>query len=68
MQTHMGAREIARRMWFEGGGRVFWNGVGVCLVRAFVVNAFTFLAYEWAVQKLKGEGEEDGVLPLAMAI
>jgi len=35
----LGAWEVAKLAYREGGLRVFWRGLGVCSLRAFVVNA-----------------------------
>ena len=38
-ETRKGAFEIAQRAYREEGARVFFRGLGVCSLRAFVVNA-----------------------------
>lgn len=40
------SREVAAEIWREGGLRAFYRGVGVCSLRAFVVNAVQWYAYE----------------------
>ena len=39
---------FARRL---RGLRVFFNGIGICCARAFVVNAVQWAVYEWAMRK-----------------
>ena len=41
-----GSVEVAREIWRESGLRGFYRGVGVCSLRAFVVNAVQWYAYE----------------------
>ncbi|KAI0023939.1 mitochondrial carrier [Xylariomycetidae sp. FL0641] len=50
-----GALEVAREAYREGGLQVFFRGLGVCSVRAFVVNAVQWAVYEWAMHEL-GQG------------
>ncbi|KAI3325363.1 mitochondrial carrier [Xylariaceae sp. AK1471] len=47
-----GAVQIAREAYREGGARVFFRGLMVCSVRAFVVNAVQWAAYEWIMLEL----------------
>jgi solute carrier family 25 carnitine/acylcarnitine transporter 20/29 len=39
LERQPGAIEIAKQAYREGGIRVFFRGLGVCSVRAFIVNA-----------------------------
>ncbi|KAH6844829.1 mitochondrial carrier domain-containing protein [Chaetomium sp. MPI-CAGE-AT-0009] len=64
----LGAWEVARQTYREGGLRPFFRGLGVCSVRAFMVNAVQWAVYEWVMAEL-GQGrraaredEEVGVL------
>ena len=41
-----GSAEVAREIWRESGLRGFYRGVGVCSLRAFVVNAVQWYTYE----------------------
>ena len=41
-----GSVEIAREIWRKSGLRGFYRGVGVCSLRAFVVNAVQWYVYE----------------------
>ncbi|KAK1725570.1 hypothetical protein CaCOL14_011253 [Colletotrichum acutatum] len=50
-----GAMQVAREAYREGGMRVFFRGLTVCSVRAFVVNAVQWAVYEWAMYEM-GEG------------
>lgn len=53
----MGAIEVAREAYKEGGMRVFFRGLAVCSVRAFIVNAVQWAAYEWIMLEL-GQGRK----------
>ncbi|KAI1635762.1 mitochondrial carrier domain-containing protein [Biscogniauxia mediterranea] len=54
-QRRLGAVEIAKEAYREGGMRVFFRGLAVCSVRAFVVNAVQWAVYEWIMLEL-GQG------------
>ncbi|KAK3984931.1 mitochondrial carrier domain-containing protein [Cladorrhinum sp. PSN332] len=63
-----GAWEVMRVTWREEGIRPFWRGLGICSLRAFVVNAVQWGVYEWIMAEL-GEGRdkrggrvEDGIV------
>ncbi|KAF2147145.1 uncharacterized protein K452DRAFT_261378 [Aplosporella prunicola CBS 121167] len=47
--THrqMGAWDITRRAYRTEGLSVFFRGLGICSVRAFIVNAVQWAVYEW---------------------
>ncbi|SPJ85242.1 related to ornithine transporter 2 [Fusarium torulosum] len=47
--TRAGALQIAREAYREGGSRVFFRGLTVCSVRAFIVNAVQWAVYEWVM-------------------
>ncbi|ROW07434.1 hypothetical protein VMCG_03735 [Cytospora schulzeri] len=53
----LGALDIARQAYREGGLRVFFRGLTVCSVRAFIVNAVQWAAYEWIMTEL-GQGRK----------
>lgn len=53
----MGAVEVAKGAYREGGMRVFFRGLTVCSVRAFVVNAVQWAVYEWIMLEL-GQGRK----------
>lgn len=54
----MGAIEVAREAYREGGMRVFFRGLAVCSVRAFIVNAVQWATYEWIMLEM-GQGRKD---------
>jgi solute carrier family 25 carnitine/acylcarnitine transporter 20/29 len=45
--------EVARLAYQTEGARVFFRGLGVCSVRAFIVNAVQWAVYEWMMQVLR---------------
>merc|ERR1712098_745524 len=54
-QVCLGKKPLAqtiRDIFADGGVRQLYRGAGVILVRAFPVNAATFLAYEWTIRGL----------------
>ncbi|KFY11140.1 hypothetical protein V492_04638 [Pseudogymnoascus sp. VKM F-4246] len=63
-QGRMGAIETARRIYREEGASVFFRGLGVCSVRAFIVNAAQWAVYEQIMKELsptqtfKGSNED----------
>ncbi|PSR92322.1 mitochondrial carrier domain-containing protein, partial [Coniella lustricola] len=56
-QQRLGAIEVARQAYREAGPRVFFRGLGVCSIRAFIVNAVQWAAYEWIMREL-GQGQQ----------
>ncbi|KAK4161654.1 mitochondrial carrier domain-containing protein [Cladorrhinum sp. PSN259] len=52
-----GAWEVTKITWREEGIRPFFRGLGVCSLRAFVVNAVQWAVYEWIMMEL-GEGRD----------
>ncbi|KAF4983823.1 hypothetical protein FZEAL_860 [Fusarium zealandicum] len=52
-----GALRVAQEAYREGGARVFFRGLIVCTVRAFVVNAVQWAVYEWVMFEL-GHGRK----------
>jgi solute carrier family 25 carnitine/acylcarnitine transporter 20/29 len=48
-----GAIEIARLAYQNEGATVFFRGLGICSVRAFVVNAVQWAVYEYMMQVLQ---------------
>jgi len=52
-EKQKGTMEIARQAYRQEGMGVFFRGLGVCSVRAFIVNAVQWAVYEWTVQRLK---------------
>jgi solute carrier family 25 (mitochondrial carnitine/acylcarnitine transporter), member 20/29 len=52
----VGALEMARRTYKNEGMAVFFKGLTVCSVRAFVVNAAQWAVYEWIMKELEPRG------------
>lgn len=48
----IGTVEMTKRIYREGGAAVFFRGLGVCSVRAFVVNAAQWAVYEQIMKEL----------------
>ena len=48
----VGAVQIMREAYKEQGAAVFTRGLGVCCVRAFIVNAVQWAVYEWTLKEL----------------
>lgn len=44
---------IARQAYRNEGAGVFFRGLGICSVRAFVVNAVQWAVYEWMMRLLQ---------------
>ena len=44
---------IARHLYRTEGPGVFFRGLGICSVRAFVVNAVQWAVYEWMMRLLQ---------------
>ncbi|KAI5813796.1 mitochondrial carrier domain-containing protein [Pyronema omphalodes] len=49
----LGARQCARMLYREAGYRGFFDGMGVCMARAFLVNAVQWAIYEYMMRALK---------------
>jgi solute carrier family 25 (mitochondrial carnitine/acylcarnitine transporter), member 20/29 len=47
-----GAMEVARNAYKNEGAGVFFRGLGICSVRAFIVNAAQWAVYEWIMREL----------------
>jgi solute carrier family 25 carnitine/acylcarnitine transporter 20/29 len=62
----LGAWEMARKTYRDGGVSPFFRGLMVCSVRAFIVNAVQWAVYEWIMLEL-GQGRRREV-PLEMEI
>lgn len=45
-----GAWVTAKHMYRQEGSRAFWRGLGVCNLRAAIVNAAQFYVYEWCIK------------------
>lgn len=53
----LGAVQVAKEAYQEAGLRVFFRGLMVCSVRAFIVNAVQWAVYEWIMLEL-GQGRK----------
>lgn len=49
----LGAVAIARKAYEAEGAGVFFRGLGICSVRAFIVNAVQWAVYEWMMRLLR---------------
>ena len=47
LERRLGAIQIAKQTYRQDGPRGFFNGLVVCSIRAFIVNAVQFAVYEW---------------------
>ncbi|RMZ69524.1 mitochondrial carrier [Pyrenophora seminiperda CCB06] len=52
-RTRLSSFEIARLAYRTEGMGVFFRGLGICSVRAFVVNAVQWAVYEWMMKLLQ---------------
>ena len=52
-KLRLGAFAIARNAYQTEGPSVFFKGLGICSIRAFVVNAVQWAVYEWMVHILQ---------------
>lgn len=52
-QKSMSAIEVAKHAYRTEGAGVFFRGLGICSVRAFVVNAVQWAVYEWMMRVLQ---------------
>lgn len=51
-QRRLGAIEVARKAYGSEGANVFFRGLAVCSIRAFIVNAAQWAVYEWIMKEL----------------
>jgi len=51
----LGAVEVARNAYRSEGPGVFFRGLTVCSIRAFIVNAAQWAVYEWIMNELDPE-------------
>ncbi|TGZ84185.1 mitochondrial carrier [Ascodesmis nigricans] len=54
-----GAWECAKRAYLEEGMGVFFRGLGVCMARAFLVNAVQWAVYEYVMMQLQGKTADE---------
>jgi solute carrier family 25 carnitine/acylcarnitine transporter 20/29 len=52
-ERRLTAVEVAKQAYRAEGARVFFRGLGVCSIRAFVVNAVQWAVYEWMMRLLQ---------------
>jgi solute carrier family 25 carnitine/acylcarnitine transporter 20/29 len=52
-ERRLTATEIARHAYRTEGAGVFFRGLGICSIRAFVVNAVQWAVYEWMMRLLQ---------------
>lgn len=52
-RTNLGAVQIAKHAYHTEGASVFFRGLGICSVRAFIVNAVQWAVYEWMMRLLQ---------------
>lgn len=52
-KPRLSSMEIARQAYQTEGAGVFFRGLGVCSVRAFVVNAVQWAVYEYMMRVLQ---------------
>ncbi|KAJ9648843.1 hypothetical protein H2201_008282 [Coniosporium apollinis] len=52
----VGTLEVARRTYQHEGVGVFFRGLGICNIRAFIVNAVQWAVYEWMMQAIRVKG------------
>jgi solute carrier family 25 carnitine/acylcarnitine transporter 20/29 len=53
-----GALEMARHIYGSEGLKPFFRGLGICSVRAFVVNAVQWAVYEWMMKVLRDSSSD----------
>jgi len=51
-RCRVGAIQVAKDIYQEGGMRLFFRGLAICSVRAFIVNAVQWAVYEWMMYEL----------------
>ncbi|KAG9190390.1 hypothetical protein G6011_08478 [Alternaria panax] len=52
-RTRLSSVEIAKQAYRTEGAGVFFRGLGICSIRAFVVNAVQWAVYEWMMKLLQ---------------
>ena len=52
-RARLSSFEIAKHAYRTEGVGVFFRGLGICSVRAFVVNAVQWAVYEWMMRLLQ---------------
>jgi solute carrier family 25 carnitine/acylcarnitine transporter 20/29 len=54
LERRLSSFEVAKLAYRNEGVSVFFRGLGICSVRAFVVNAVQWAVYEWMMRVLQG--------------
>lgn len=52
-EKRLSTLQIARQAYRSEGAGVFFRGLGICSVRAFIVNAVQWAVYEWMMRLLQ---------------
>jgi solute carrier family 25 carnitine/acylcarnitine transporter 20/29 len=52
-ERRLSSLEVAKHAYRTEGAGVFFHGLGICSVRAFVVNAVQWAVYEWMMRVLQ---------------
>lgn len=52
-KTRLSSIAVAKQAYRTEGAGVFFRGLGICSVRAFVVNAVQWAVYEWMMRLLQ---------------
>jgi solute carrier family 25 carnitine/acylcarnitine transporter 20/29 len=52
-EKRLSSLEIAKHAYRTEGAGVFFRGLGICSVRAFIVNAVQWAVYEWMMRALQ---------------
>lgn len=55
MEKRLGAWQMTKHLYRTEGLPVFFRGLGICSVRAFIVNAVQWAVYEWMMQLMTGK-------------
>lgn len=55
MEKRLGAWQMTKHLYRTEGLPVFFRGLGICSVRAFIVNAVQWAVYEWMMQLMMGK-------------
>lgn len=55
MEKRLGAWQMTKHLYRTEGLPVFFRGLGICSVRAFIVNAVQWAMYEWMMQLMTGK-------------
>ena len=64
-RKRLGAWDVAKETYREGGIRPFFRGLTVCSIRAFIVNAVQWAVYEWIMMELgQGRVRQEGAVEL----